>query len=714
MNLNDRALIERAYLKAQIAHEGQFRKSGAPFITHCVAVAQILAEMNLDAETIAAALLHDAIEDTSVTSKQIREEFGESICGLVETVTKLARLPTGDTKQRSQRDKEYMRKMLLTMGDDVRAVLIKLADRLHNMRTLGYLPSDKRQQIAQETMDIFAPLANRLGIWQFKWELEDLSFRFLHPENYERIARRIDAHRQEREEDISSIVQFLRRELEKHGITDAQFAGRPKHIYSIFSKMQKKETSFGQIYDIRAVRVIVDTVPQCYLSLGIVHNLWRPIPSEFDDYIAAPKDNFYQSLHTALLDKEGKTIEIQIRTREMHVNAEYGIAAHWRYKEGGRDGVRDPHYEERLNFIRRLMEFGSELPEDDENFLNTMKTEVFEGRVYVFTPKGDILDLPAGATPIDLAYHIHTEVGHHCRGAKVLGNLVNLNYRLQNADQVEILTSKRSSPSLDWLNPHLGYVKTSRARSKIRLWYRKQNFEHHVTLGRESLERELKRIGVLERMTYEQIAALFKFDDSDKFLAAIGSGDINTSQIAGRILETEQKARLEQEREDGLEVLIRPRLTPHPSADTGVRVDGMSGLLINLARCCNPMPGDPIVGFITRGRGVSVHHENCTNIKALDEPERLLEVSWENTDSLRFYRVPISIIAYDRAGLMRDISTLLADEKINLSEVAVSTKQEVATFQLTMEISDLTRLSRVMTRVEDIPSVIEVFRRQSI
>ena len=714
MNLNDRALIERAYLKAQIAHEGQFRKSGAPFITHCVAVAQILAEMNLDAETIAAALLHDAIEDTSVTSKGIREEFGEAICGLVETVTKLARLPTGDTKQRSQRDKEYMRKMLLTMGDDVRAVLIKLADRLHNMRTLGYLPSDKRQQIAQETMDIFAPLANRLGIWQFKWELEDLSFRFLHPENYERIARRIDAHRQEREEDISSIVQFLRRELEKHGITDAQFAGRPKHIYSIFSKMQKKETSFGQIYDIRAVRVIVDTVPQCYLSLGIVHNLWRPIPSEFDDYIAAPKDNFYQSLHTALLDKEGKTIEIQIRTREMHMNAEYGIAAHWRYKEGGRDGVRDPHYEERLNFIRRLMEFGSELPEDDENFLNTMKTEVFEGRVYVFTPKGDIVDLPAGATPIDLAYHIHTEVGHHCRGAKVQGNLVNLNYRLQNADQVEILTSKRSSPSLDWLNPHLGYVKTSRARSKIRLWYRKQNFEHHVTLGRESLERELKRIGVLERMTYEQIAALFKFDDSDKFLAAIGSGDINTSQIAGRILETEQKARLEQEREDGLEVLIRPRLTPHPSADTGVRVDGMSGLLINLARCCNPMPGDPIVGFITRGRGVSVHHENCTNIKALDEPERLLEVSWENTDSLRFYRVPISIIAYDRAGLMRDISTLLADEKINLSEVAVSTKQEVATFQLTMEISDLTRLSRVMTRVEDIPSVIEVFRRQSI
>ena len=714
LNLNDRALIDRAYQKALMAHEGQYRKSGAPFITHCIAVAQILAEMNLDAETIAAALLHDTIEDTNVTSQEILEEFGETIHSLVVTVTKLAQLPTGETYQRSHRDKEYMRKMLLTMGDDVRAVLIKLADRLHNMRTLGYLQSEKRKKIAQETLDIFAPLANRLGIWQFKWELEDLSFRFLNTGEYQRIAERIASKRQEREEDISSIVQFMRHEMGKNGISEAQFTGRPKHIYSIFNKMQRKETSFEKIYDIRAVRIIVDTVPECYLCLGIVHNLWRPIPSEFDDYIAAPKDNFYQSLHTAVLDNEGKTIEIQIRTREMHENAEYGIAAHWRYKESGNDGGKDPQYENRLNFIRRLLEFGDELPEDDENFLNTMKTEVFEGRVYVFTPKGDIVDLPAGATPIDLAYHIHTEVGHHCRGAKVMGNLVNLNYRLQNADQVEILTSKRSSPSLDWLNPHLGYVKTSRARSKIRLWYRKQNFEHHVALGRESLERELKRIGVLDRLTYEQIAGLFQYEAVNKFLAAIGSGDINTSQIAGRILETEQRVQQEKELEGGLEVLIRPRISPHPSADTGVKVDGMSGLLIHLARCCNPMSGDPIIGFITRGRGVSVHHVDCANLKAINEPERLLEVSWEQTDHLRLFRVPISIIAYDRAGLMRDVSTLLADEKINLSEVSVTTKREIATFQLTMEISDLTQLSRVMSRVEDIPSVIEVFRRKSI
>lgn len=714
LNLNDRALIDRAFQKAQIAHDGQYRKSGAPFITHCVAVAQILAEMNLDAESIAAALLHDTIEDTDVTRQEISEEFGETIHNLVVTVTKLAKLPTGETNQRSHRDKEYMRKMLLTMGDDVRAVLIKLADRLHNMRTLGYLSYEKRKNIAQETLDIFAPLANRLGIWQFKWELEDLSFRFINPEEYQRIAERIDSRRQEREDDISSSIQYLRREMEKHGINEAQFTGRPKHIYSIFHKMQRKETSFEKIYDIRAVRIIVDTVPECYLCLGIVHNLWRPIPSEFDDYIAAPKDNFYQSLHTAVLDHEGKTIEIQIRTREMHENAEYGIAAHWRYKEGGTDSGKDPHYENRLKFIRRLMEFGEEIPEDDENFLNTMKTEVFDGRVYVFTPNGDIVDLPAGATPIDLAYSIHTEVGHHCRGAKVMGNLVNLNYRLQNADQVEILTSKRSSPSLDWLNPHLGYVKTSRARSKIRQWYRKQNFEHHIALGRESLERELKRIGMLERMTYDQIAGLFKYDVVDKFLAAIGSGDINTSQIAGRILETEQKVQQEKEREGGLEVLIRPRVSSHPSSDTGIKVDGMSGLLIHLARCCNPMPGDPIVGFIARGKGVSVHHANCANLKAIDEPERLLEVSWDQTDHLRLFLVPISIIAYDRAGLMRDISTLLADEKINLSEVSVTTKQEIATFQLTMEIVDLTQLGKVMTRVEDIPSVIEVFRRQSI
>jgi len=714
LNLNDRALIDRAFHKAEVAHEGQSRKSGAPYITHCIAVAQILAEMNLDAESIAAALLHDTIEDTDVTSQEIAEEFGETIHSLVVTVTKLTKLPTGEANQRSHRDKEYMRKMLLTMGDDVRAVLIKLADRLHNMRTLGYLNYEKRKNIAQETLDIFAPLANRLGIWQFKWELEDLSFRFLNPAEYQRIAERIDSRRPEREDDIGSIIQFLRRELEKHGINDAQFTGRPKHIYSIFHKMQRKETSFEKIYDIRAVRIILDTVPECYLCLGIVHNLWRPIPSEFDDYIAAPKDNFYQSLHTAVLDQEGNTIEIQIRTREMHENAEYGIAAHWRYKEGGTDSGKDPHYENRLKFIRRLMEFGDELPEDDENFLNTMKTEVFEGRVYVFTPNGDIVDLPAGATPIDLAYSIHTEVGHHCRGAKVMGNLVNLNYRLQNADQVEILTSKRSSPSLDWLNPHLGYVKTSRARSKIRQWYRKQNFEHHIALGRESLERELKRIGMLERMTYEQIASLFKYEGVDKFLAAIGSGDINTSQIAGRILETEQKVQQEKEREGGLEVLIRPSVTTHPRLDTGIKVDGMSGLLIHLARCCNPMPGDPIIGFITRGKGVSVHHVNCANLKVIDEPERLLDVSWDQTDHLRLFLVPISIIAYDRAGLMRDISTLLADEKINLSEVSVTTKQEMATFQLTMEIGDLTQLGKVMTRVEDIPSVIEVFRRQSI
>ncbi len=713
-NPNERALIERAYKKAEAAHAGQFRKSGAPFITHCLTVSQILADMNLDAETIAAALLHDVVEDTDVGIGEIREEFGETVSSLVETVTKLARLPTASAHQRSQRYKEYIRKIFLTMGDDVRAVLIKLADRLHNMRTLIHLPAEKQYYISRETMDIFAPLANRLGIWQIKWELEDLSFRFLEPEEYERIAQQIDSHRSDREDNIQNVIQYLRHELGKNGIKDAHLAGRPKHIFSIYSKMQRKGTSFEQIHDIRAVRIIVDTVPQCYLALGIVHNLWRPIPSEFDDYIASPKDNFYQSLHTALLDNDGKTIEIQIRTREMHENAEYGIAAHWRYKEGRRGDGHDPQYEKRLNFIRRLMEFGNETSADDDNFLDTLKTEVFEGRVYVFTPQGDIVDLPAGATPIDLAYYIHTEIGHHCRGAKVMGNLVNLNYRLQNADQVEILTSKRSSPSLDWLNPHLGYVKTSRARSKIRLWYRKQNFEHHITLGRESLERELKRIGFLERLTYEQIAALFKFDDVDKFLAAIGSGDINTSQIAGRILETEQKDSQNQRGENSLESLLRPRLTPHPNENSGVKVAGMSGLLINLARCCNPMPGDQIIGFITRGRGLTVHHENCSNIKAIDEPERLLEVSWDKTDSVRLYSVPISIIAYDRSGLMRDISTLLADEKINLSEVSVSTKQEIATLQLTLEISDLTQLGRVMTRVEVIPSVIEVYRRQPV
>ncbi len=536
---HDRALIERAYHKAENAHAGQFRQSGEPYFTHCVEVARILTEMKLDAEAIAAALMHDIIEDTSVTADELRKEFGDKIAAMVEGVTKLDRLPIKESDRRSRnvdRGLEYIRKVLLTLEDDVRVVLIKLADRLHNMRTLGYMTDDKQRRIAQETMDIFAPLANRLGIWQIKWELEDLSFRYLEPQAYKTIAASLDERRADREAYLNEVTKVLRQALAGYEI-NATISGRPKHINSIYRKMQRKGLPFEQIYDVRAVRVIVDAPPQCYLVLGVVHNLWRPIPGEFDDYIAAPKDNFYRSLHTSVLDNNGKTLEIQIRTWDMHEEAEYGIAAHWRYKEGA---LKDDSFERRLMYLRRLMEFGPDV-DDAATFVDTMKTEVFQDRVYIFTPKGDIVDMPAGATPIDFAYHIHTEIGHRCRGAKIHGKLVGLNYTLKTGDQVEIMTSKRGGPSLDWLNPDLGYVKTARALSKIRVWFRKQDRDKHIASGRSVLERELKRLGVLDSLSFETVAGLFNHDKLDDFLAAVGAGDINGTQITNRILEMEQR-----------------------------------------------------------------------------------------------------------------------------------------------------------------------------
>jgi RelA/SpoT family (p)ppGpp synthetase len=716
---NDRSLIERAYHKAEAGHAGQRRRSGQPYFTHCEAVAQILADMKLDAEAIAAALMHDLLEDTPVTLEEIRAEFGQSVAMMVDGVTKLKNLPTtkatsdnGHNRRSrdSDRELEYIRKMVLAMGDDVRVVLVKLADRLHNMRTLGFMPVDKQKLIAQETLDIFAPLANRLGIWQIKWELEDLSFRYLLPDEYKQIATSIDERRADREAYINTVTALLRQELEKHNITNAVITGRPKHIYSIYAKMERKKLSFDKIYDVRAVRVIVDTVPQCYLVLGIVHNLWRPIPGEFDDYIAAPKDNFYQSLHTSLLDERGKTVEVQIRTWEMHEHAEYGIAAHWRYKEGRRKS-RDEDFERRLRYLRRLMEFRHET-DDAESFVNTMKSEVFQDRVYAFTPKGDIYDLPVGSTPIDFAYHVHTEIGHRCRGARVHGRLVSLNYSLKTGDQVEIITSKRGGPSLDWLNPNLGYVKTTRARAKIRYWFRKQNREKHLASGRELLERELRRMGVVDTMTFDAVAALFNFERADDFLVAVGAGDINSSQIASHIMDAERKsAHLQQESRE----LLKPR--PKSSAltltdDNGIHIKGVGGLLTSLARCCNPMQGDKIIGYITRGRGVTVHRQDCANMVSGNvEPERLIEVTWESVKEEQRYSVPVEIIAFDREGLMRDISTIIAEEKVNMTALNVATSQNIATLQLTIEISGVDQLSRILNRLYGVEDVVEARRR---
>lgn len=712
---HDRALVERAYIKAEIAHEGQTRKSGEPYFTHCVSVASILADMHLDAEAISAALMHDIIEDTKVTPEELEREFSHAITAMVMGVTKITKMQKDYEKANNSKksrdsywDMEYTRRMLMTIGDDVRVVLIKLADRLHNMRTLGYMSRESQERIAHETLEIYAPLANRLGIWQIKWELEDLSFRYLEPEEYKNIANSIDERRADREAYINSIVERIRAELEKEGIMKVAISGRPKHIYSIYKKMKRKQLPFEEIFDTRAIRIIVDSIPKCYLVLGIVHNLWRPIAQEFDDYIAAPKDNFYQSLHTAVIDDNGKILEVQIRTWEMHEHAEYGVAAHWRYKEG--DRAHDKKFQERLNHLRRLMEFGPDVSEDPNAFMDAMKSDVFENRIYVYTPDGDIVDLPEGATSIDFAYHIHTEIGHRCRGAKVHGKMVSLNHRLNSGDQVEIITTKRGGPSMDWLNPDLGYVKTSRAKSKIRYWFRKQNRDKHIVFGREVLERTLKQAGVLDSMSFDTVADLFEFSKLDDFLAAVGSGDINSSQITNKILENERK-------NQKLQAVSTFRKSQKPSTtanDSGITVMGTGGLLVNFAQCCSPMPGDQITGYITRGRGVTIHRQDCSNILSLNDRERLIDVEWGKSDNEQRYAVPIEIVAYDREGLMRDITTVIADERVNISDVNVSTKQQIATLHLTIQIGNDQQLTRVLAKIGQVRSVVETYRCNSV
>ena len=709
-------LVAAAYQRAESAHENQRRKSGEPYFTHCVAVASILAEMKLDAETIAAGLLHDVVEDSDVSLEELSREFGTTIAKLVDGVTKLKRLPiknvspAGSARRSSaiNREMEYIRKMLLTMGDDVRVVLVKLADRLHNMRTLGYMPRAKQRAVARETMDIFAPLANRLGIWQIKWELEDLSFRYLNPEAYRSIAKALHERRDEREDYVRRIKNRLTSELRKARITEVTISARPKHIYSIYSKMTRKDLPLEQIYDIRGMRVLVDSLAECYLALGIVHNLWRPIPGEFDDYIANPKDNFYRSLHTAVHDDEGKTVEVQIRTWEMHEDAEYGIAAHWRYKEG--DNGHDQAFEQRLAYLRRLMEFGPEV-NDALQFVDTAKTEVFQDRVYSVTPNGDIIDLPVGATPIDFAYHIHTDIGNRCRGAKVNGRLMPLNYKLNMGDQVEILTAKRGGPSMDWLNPDLDYAVTNRARTKIRHWLRKQNRDKHIVMGREVLERELKRLGVLDKVAFESVARLLGVEKLDDFLASIGAGDVTGSQITNRVLEEERRKSAESLSE---EELLKPRGKPlGASAAKGVSIMGAGGLLVNLARCCSPMPGDIIIGYITRGRGVTVHQTSCPNITAMPETERLIDVAWGPEEEEQHYLVPVEVVAYDGEGLLREISTIIADQHVNIASVDVATRNHMATLKLQLEISNNKQLTRILSKIDLIPSVVEARRRNT-
>mgnify|MGYP001076776033 CR=1 FL=1 len=698
----DVELIRRAYEMACDAHANAERISGEAYIIHPLNVAAILANLHMDTETIAAALLHDVPEDTEYTSADIHRAFGPNIATLVDGVTKLGQIGQPAGASGDLRRAESLRKLILATADDVRVVLIKLADRLHNMLTLGALPSEKRQRIAQETMDIFAPLANRLGVWQIKWALEDLAFRYLRPDVYKELGTLLAQRREERERYVDNVIDMLGRELDKSGIV-AEVSGRPKHIYSIWRKMQRKGIGLDQIYDVHGVRVIVPEVRDCYAALGVVHTLWSPIPGEFDDYIATPKDNLYRSLHTAVVGSDGHALEVQIRTREMHRTAEYGIAAHWRYKE---PGVRpDKEFEEKVAWLRQILEWREDVT-DAYEFVDSLKTDLFQDRVYVFTPKGDIIDLPAGSTPIDFAYHVHTEVGHRCRGARVNGKLVSLNHQLRNGDQVEIITAKRGGPSRDWLNPNLNYVKTSRARSKIRRWFRQQDMELNIALGRQVLEKELRRLNISR--SHEDIAQRFHYEKVDDFLAALGYGEINSQQVATKVLELEREQQEEQEK--AVTPLELPRKRAPALVIEGMKVRGTGHLLTTLGRCCNPLPGDDIIGYITRGRGITIHRQDCPNILASHEPERLIEVDWGEASPT--YQVMISVRAYDRPGLVRDITTLVADEEVNLAQAAatVNRSDNTSLFTATLEISSATQLARILARIEGLPNVLEARR----
>ncbi|MGD0779587.1 MAG: bifunctional (p)ppGpp synthetase/guanosine-3',5'-bis(diphosphate) 3'-pyrophosphohydrolase [Dehalococcoidales bacterium] len=689
-------VLEEAYKFAAEKHQGQVRLSGDPFMEHPLQTAYILAELQLDTGSLAAALLHDIPEDTGLPIADIEAKFGPEIAKLVDGVTKLGKVNlTASGGVASATQAENLRKMLVAMAEDVRVVFIKLADRLHNMRTLDALPKERQLKNAQETLEIFAPLAHRLGIWELKWQLEDLAFRYLQPQEYQRLARLIDVKRTEREKFINRAIKILKKELDKVGIA-AEIFGRPKHIYSIHQKMEKYAAlgkHFDEIYDLLALRVIVESEQDCYGAVGIIHSLWHPLTGTFDDYIASPKPNGYQALHTAVMCLGTTPLEVQIRTREMHHVAEYGVAAHWHYKEGGK---RDLDFEDRVGWLRQLIDWHRELSGAEE-FLESIKTDIFIDQVFVYTPLGEIKDLPKGSTPLDFAYRVHTDLGHRCIGAKINGKLVPLNYQLKNGDIIEIVSSKAPrGPSLDWLNPNLGFVHTTHARNKIRQWFNKREKTESIEHGKQILDKELRRLGI--QTERQALAALFNYKNLDDFIAAVGNGNISAHQIVLKLAAQEEKS------QEVTEPIPLPKTSP-----SGVQVLGVGDLMTSIGQCCNPVPGDKIIGYITRSRGVTIHRDDCHNVINEDEKERLIPVEWGQSDLL--YPVKIQVDAWDRVGLMRDISTLVAEEKINITSMnlANGTHQRVTMF-LNLQTKGLAQLSEILKKIDAVKGVISVTR----
>ena len=704
----DTRLIADAFAFAQEAHGEQKRESGEPFVSHPLGVAEILVSLQMDDITVAASLLHDVVEDTEVTLEEIQERFGPEVAALVDGVTKLSRLPF-QSKQEQQA--ESLRKMFLAMARDIRVIIIKLADRLHNMRTLRNLPVERQKKIARETLEIYAPLTHRLGMYKLKWELEDLALRYLEPKEYYNLVQLVKKKRQERERYINEVMDTLQSQLKELKI-QAKIEGRPKHFYSIYQKMVEKGREFTEIYDLIAIRVIVESVKDCYAVLGIVHTLWKPVPGRFKDYIAMPKSNQYQSLHTTVIGPGGEPFEIQIRTWEMHHTAEYGVAAHWRYKEGGGEDK----FEDKISWLRQLLEWQREM-KDAQDFLETLKIDLFEDEVFVFTPKGDVKSLPAGSTPVDFAYSVHSDIGHRCTGAKVNGKLVPLNTKLKNGDIVEIITSKNSKPSGDWLS----FIKTSKARSKVRQYVRETQKQQATEDGRELLEKEARKYnfeprGVLLAEKLAELARKHGYADTDDLYAAIGFGRLTANQTLEKLVGSEklkkQKQSLRQERQ--LERQKRLGLKGKARPSQGVRAPGLDNLLIRFSRCCNPVPGDDIVGYITRGRGVSVHRKDCPNLGTLSTEEgRIIEVFWEGTGQSS-YPVELEVLAEDRVNLLSNIMLAVSEMKTNIVAVHGRTlKNKQAQIDLVVDIKDLEHMQAIIAQLQNVEGVLSAHRHFS-
>jgi GTP diphosphokinase / guanosine-3',5'-bis(diphosphate) 3'-diphosphatase len=711
LSKDDIAFITKAYEYAKNAHEGQFRKSGEPYIHHPVEVAGILVSLQMDPVTIAAGFLHDVVEDTSVSLKDIAQQFNEEVAMLVDGVTKLKKIKF---KSKEEQQAENHRKMFVAMAQDIRCILIKLADRLHNMRTLKHMPKEKQVQKANETLEIFAPLAHRLGISTIKWELEDVSLRYLNPQQYYRIVNLMQQKRAEREEYVEQVMDEMKSKLKEVNIT-VDISGRPKHIYSIYRKMAKQGKQFNEIYDLLAVRIIVQNIKDCYAALGIIHTCYKPMPGRFKDYIAMPKANMYQSLHTTVIGPKGDPLEVQIRTSEMHRVAEYGIAAHWAYKEGA---VKAPSssFENKLTWFREILEWQNDVT-DAEEFMESLKVDLFSDMVFVFTPKGDVYELPSGSVPIDFAYRIHTEIGNRCIGAKVNGKMVTLDYRLKTGDIVEILTSKHSyGPSQDWLK----ITQSSHAKNKIRQWFKRERREENVAKGKELVEKEIKNRGydfkdIFTNENLQYVAQKYNFANEEDMYAAVGYNGITAAQIATRL--SDKVRRKKEQDPDNSELLDAIKESSSQPAlkrrtDSGIVVKGIDNMLIRLSKCCNPVPGDDIVGYITKGRGVSVHREDCVNVHNEDAQVRLLPVEWEgNLEQPKNYNVDIEINGFDRRGLLNEVLHAVAETKTNITAVSgKSDRNKMATISMSISIHNVSHLQKVVERIKRIPDIYAVRR----